>query len=217
MSENPLKCLICYDEPTEENPILKCETCDVSVHALCYGIKNKKEFKCSPCCEKVSNDICCALCDRPGGAMKKTTEPLKWVHVICVFFAKKSEFVCNESMEPIDISRVRMNKKLECTFCKDKFNCFKCATRLCKNGLHASCAIANGTIEERDGENDEISFFGYCSTECYSKVSKKRLSSENINSVMAAKAKKVLQSKARKENAKWIVDKNTTKTLEGKQ
>lgn len=119
MCDEPLKCSICYDETSEENPILKCENenCGVCAHVLCYGITNKKSFKCSPCTDNISNEsVFCALCEKPGVAMKKTTKPGKWVHVICVFFTKNAEFLCDESMEPINIERVRLSNKTPCIF-----------------------------------------------------------------------------------------------------
>lgn len=73
---------MCYDETMENNPIIKCEICEIGVHVLCYSIQDTNNFKCSPCAKDVSpSTVYCAICNKSGGAMKSTTKG-KWVKVI---------------------------------------------------------------------------------------------------------------------------------------
>lgn len=111
-----IECLLCSDEQTEDNQIIKCKNCSFSAHVLCYGIPDAGNFICAPCREnQCADDIECAICLKKGGVLKTTTNQ-KWAHVMCTLFMKGAEFVDSQSMEPIDISNCKLNKKLKCTF-----------------------------------------------------------------------------------------------------
>lgn len=201
-------CAMCYDETWKENPIIKCEKCEISVHVLCYSIRDTKNFKCSPCAKDVSpSTVYCAICNKSGGAMKTTTKG-KWVHVICIFFEPDSSFVNIETAEPVDIDDVDISKrKAKCVFCNEKSGAFECAKPGCKQRLHASCGLENWTIEEKVLKNGDIQFNGYCSEEHFngSSKSKKRLSSEYVKKVLNSKTGKQLYEKASKSNSDWII------------
>ena len=106
-------CAICDDgESAPHNKIIYCDSCDVGVHQLCYGVENIPEgdYFCIPCRylgrdsqqfdedqildENDENDfdmslpISCELCPIRKGAYVRTNMPDqgengKWVHAVC--------------------------------------------------------------------------------------------------------------------------------------
>lgn len=199
-----LNCILCADNPQEDNPILKCEKCDLSVHALCYGINDFDDFVCAPCLSNVSVDqIQCEICHRGNNAMKKTTSE-KWAHVICALFTNGAEFVSKDAMEPIDITNViQLKKKNVCVFCNGGFGTLKCCSNKCKKIVHPSCSLEHDCVQELLNDNDSITFLGFC-LEHKPNEKSKRLSSDNIK---FAKFSKQRKNAAAKKNADWITKK----------
>lgn len=103
-------CEICNDgEVTVDNQILFCESCNVAVHQMCYGIERVPDgdYYCLPC-KRLGRDkhslsqggvkpapkplpICCELCPLKQGAFVRTDVNQKdssnavdkWVHSVC--------------------------------------------------------------------------------------------------------------------------------------
>lgn len=201
MSEK--SCSNCYDPEEDDNQILCCEKCGLQVHVLCYGIENTEKFICSPCNGGVEN-VQCALCEKSGGAMKKTTDN-RWAHVICTFFTADAQFDDSFSMEPINITKVKPKKtQLACVFCNETAGTFTCCKRKCKMGLHAPCGHANNSLVEETTADDKISFLGYCNK--HKPTAKKgRLSSEGLKTVIKIKTKKQI-AQSKNENSMWILE-----------
>jgi hypothetical protein len=132
-------CDICKDgEVTPDNQILFCESCNVAVHQMCYGIEHVPEgdYYCMACRHlgrnrsAVSRDpeapkqaaaplpICCELCPLKQGAFIRTdVQPKngeetafgKWVHVICAKW-QGLNFVDNSKPDLIeDVAELKMN------------------------------------------------------------------------------------------------------------
>lgn len=198
------KCYLCSDPTKSENPILKCQKCDLVAHAMCYGITDVDNFVCSPCINGVSLDLIeCGICHRGQNALKKTTNE-GWVHVVCALFTNGAEFVDKTAMEPIDITKVvQSKKKLMCVYCDGKFGTLKCCTKKCKKYFHASCALENDCVEELLDEAENILFHGYCPEHKPNKKFK-RLSSDNITIAVNVKVNKQQVNAAAKKNADWI-------------
>lgn len=195
-------CSVCNDENDIENPITKCGKCDLQVHVLCYGIKNVDNFVCSPCNDQAS-DAQCAICNKLGGAMKKTTDN-RWAHVLCTFFISDARFVDTDTMEPVDVTKIRQpKKKLPCVFCNDTFGTLKCCK--CSKGLHAPCGFEHNTLIEEVNSDDTIAFLGYCDK--HKPVRKSRLSSEGLNAAVKLKTKKQIITQSNKDNSSWIIEK----------
>lgn len=205
--ENNIKCLLCSDESSEENEIKKCTDCGLSVHVLCYGIKNEEKFSCSPCREKVKIDeIECAICQKKGGAFKTTTNE-KWAHVIWALFYKGTAFEDNELMEPINITNCKFNKTRKCVFCDTAIGVVKCKTRNCQSVLHASCGLTNDTLKEKHKDDGSIEFVGFCKLHGKSEGKDgKRLSADNVKKFLYSKQQKMQKNHAAKSNAEWIVN-----------
>lgn len=208
MSENKA-CCICRDPEDNDNQIIKCGQCDVQVHVLCYGLENIDHFLCSPC-NANAGVVRCGICEKPGGAMKKTTDN-RWVHVLCTFFTADSRFIDTDTMEPIDITGVKPSKKKSpCVFCSEFCGTFKCCQSSCKKALHAPCGLENNTLLEVVNRDNTIASLGYCDAHATIQIaSKKRLSSENLNAAIRLKTNKQKTAQANKDNSDWILKKTT--------
>lgn len=203
------KCLVCVDKHTKDNPILKCKNCEVKVHMLCYGIQSRRNFVCSPCIQKVKSDlVTCVLCSKKGGAMKLTTDR-RFVHVICALFVKNTQIANSDTMEPINITKVRFPKiKLPCIFCEGTYGTLKCVIRNCRNYMHASCGSENGCLKEELDNKELIKFVGYCKEHVPSGQNQiKRLSSDNLKQAITLKVSTQLKAAASKQNSNWVRDK----------
>lgn len=198
-------CSVCKDPEGKDNPILKCEQCELEVHVLCYGIQNVEKFVCSPCIAK-AGVVRCALCEKPGGAMKKTTDD-RWAHVLCTFFTADSRFVDTSTMEPIDITKIKQpRKKLPCVFCNETCGTFKCSQKQCLNAIHATCGLEKNSLVEEVKADDTIVFQGYCDVHAKDpNDKKKRLSSDRLTAAIRQKTNKQNISQANKENSDWIL------------
>ncbi|CAN0145268.1 unnamed protein product, partial [Discosporangium mesarthrocarpum] len=101
-------CMVCFDgTPEDNNQILFCDGCNMSVHQGCYGVRDVPEgdFFCQRC-HKVAYEmdiVRCALCPLVHGAMKRTTDN-RWVHLACAMWAPGAVITNIESMGPVDIS-----------------------------------------------------------------------------------------------------------------
>lgn len=208
-----LMCSMCKDQNDDENPIKTCSKCELNVHVCCYGIQNTENFICSPCGNE-AGDVTCALCEKPKGALKKTTDG-RYVHVLCTLFTEAAQFIDKDLMEPIDISGVKPPKKrAPCVYCNENMGTFKCCK--CSKALHAICGHENNSLVEKVLPNDDIKFLGYCNKHLPNTV-KKRLSSEGLTAAVKLKKKKGSIARSNQENSKWILDKidSQLKTTDG--
>lgn len=84
-NHNPddIVCLVCNDGDYEDNNlIVYCSNCQMTVHQNCYGIVNipEEDWLCYPCQfynDERAKDIECILCPIKGGAMKPSNLKLK--------------------------------------------------------------------------------------------------------------------------------------------
>lgn len=208
-SINMTSCCVCEDEITPENPIYTCCGCKMTVHQLCYGIEDGIEnWKCSPCFLNQTSFVKCQLCLQKGGAMKQT-QCSKWIHVICALFTSGVTIMNDETMEPIDISKISEKKRNKmCSICYSTqgFSSF-CANKKCKNRLHVTCGQKHGTLKEDvSSENGSIQFLAYCKNH-KPKESFRRVSSESIKNVVTRKNRNVRKNnQVNNENSDWILN-----------
>lgn len=203
-TSEPLKCCVCDNPPSIEDPIINCGGCNINVHVCCYGIEEPFfDWKCSVCLEGLQKEnIICALCLKNDGAMKRT-ECKQWVHVICALFMEGVEFPDVSSMEPVNIKKVSITKLNKCCiFCElsDGY-CMKCSTKNCRNFFHVSCAHNRGTLSEENVADGGIDFRGYCDRH----NRKKRLSVDNVKNVIGSKRKEVILKNRLSADASWIL------------
>ncbi|XP_071480917.1 lysine-specific demethylase 4C-like isoform X2 [Diadema antillarum] len=139
------------------SPILSCMTCNLAVHASCYGEappRNVVAWTCQRCTEEDWSAVCC-LCNLRGGALRHTTHG-KWAHIMCAMAIPEVRFVNVLERHPIDCSNISEARlKLKCFFCRSfiKYSpkygsCIQCSVGKCAISFHVTCANAAGVIME---------------------------------------------------------------------
>ncbi|KAH7281577.1 hypothetical protein KP509_36G054100 [Ceratopteris richardii] len=174
------ECCICNGgENAPDNPVYECASCHVLVHKSCYGIekywkrgKKRQKWKCKKC-EAVAEgnippDIRCSLCCKQGGALKPSTEPHKWAHVVCALYTNETYFVNPDAMEPIDglsaaDARAKRQKR-QCVLCGMREGSVeRCSVPGCKAVFHVSCGVNQGASFEFQHSNQQVtSVLIYC-------------------------------------------------------
>ncbi|XP_075896722.1 lysine-specific demethylase 4B isoform X2 [Nelusetta ayraudi] len=153
----------CKNEPPPTNyrigedgtsVLLCCSSCQMQVHASCYGVKPDsvgESWTCSRCARGAWVVECC-LCNLRGGALKTTTDN-RWVHVICAIAVAEARFVNAIDREPVDVSAVPESRKnLKCVFCHNKTAnqnrgaCIQCSENECTTSFHVTCAQIAGVV-----------------------------------------------------------------------
>lgn len=97
----------------------------------------------------------CALCEKGGGALKRTTD-WRWAHIACALYVPECYFHQDEGREPIDLSRVPPRRRqLKCGLCRRGGGaCVSCAEPGCTQSFHVSCAQEKGAaLEFREGKD----------------------------------------------------------------
>ena len=175
-------CEICLDgEVTPDNQILFCESCNVAVHQMCYGIDKVPEgdYYCIPCRrlghdkEQLKDDgqndsallpMCCELCPIRQGAFVRTDIPPKgtdtqdkFVHVLCAKWQGLNHIGNNKELVE-DVTNIRREFRrhhVKCDLCLgERGGMNKCmANNSCKKWFHVTCARAVGTMRVIHGEN----------------------------------------------------------------
>lgn len=168
-------CCICNGgENSVSNPVYRCESCAIYVHQSCYGIEEKfdagqaeslqtSHWLCRKCeaFGRANEHICCAICCKNGGALKPTTNPAKWAHVVCALYTNEAFFLNTDSMEPIDgVSAVEVRSRRQkrlCCFCGARVgSCERCSVYGCRGTFHISCGVTRGAYFELQHINDQV-------------------------------------------------------------
>uniref|UniRef100_A0A3P9MKP0 Lysine-specific demethylase 4B n=1 Tax=Oryzias latipes TaxID=8090 RepID=A0A3P9MKP0_ORYLA len=134
--------------------LLRCPSCEMQVHASCYGVKPdsvSSSWRCSRCTAGAWTVECC-LCNLRGGALKTTIDD-RWVHVICAIAVAEARFINAIDREPVDVSAVpETRKNLRCVFCHSKSSnqnrgaCIQCTYENCATSFHVTCAQIAGVL-----------------------------------------------------------------------
>lgn len=174
--EDDVACLICCTtESHDENLIVYCDGCDITVHQDCYGIQSLTEkWFCDVCrwnnCEKKSS-ISCALCPVRKGAYKRT-ECGQWVHVQCFLWIPELQLKCATacafelgSLDALDPDR----SQLRCELCHSMkgSGVIQCASPSCLAAFHATCASLAETYMLHQSSTwqaagESVDFIAYC-------------------------------------------------------
>lgn len=226
-----MPCEVCFNE--DESPLFKCQSCNLKVHTMCYGIDDSeqapKTWKCSKCLAVGLENVKCELCVRTTGALKPTTDN-RWVHVICSLFIDGCTFPNTDSMEPIDITEVKPNKNVFCYICsRNEKNTerrdgafVQCSQKSCNKYIHVTCGQKDRLLRETVTKRDSIHYHAFCSRDHLP-------ASSDLKKISGATAKKHrrsmfksptkgLVSKAQQENVKWVLGGtkvNTENNIEG--
>ena len=144
--EHQADCAVCLDgTSSDENAILFCDMCSLSVHQKCYGVIKVPEeiWLCKRCLYSPAATANCCLCSCKSGALKRSLDG-KWAHIVCAFWIPEVNFGSDRSREPVmGMDTIpSMRWKLTCFVCnqKGKGACLQCQHSNCLTAYHASCA-----------------------------------------------------------------------------
>ncbi|XP_011646275.1 uncharacterized protein LOC105432945 isoform X3 [Pogonomyrmex barbatus] len=131
----------------ENNKLLRCRECHVTVHASCYGITllpaDIQDWACDRCkCGARKNAICC-LCPMYGGPLKRTSDS-RWAHILCTLMIPGATFKDAINKDPINVLTLMTDVlQKKCCFCgQENGACLKC--NQCNNVFHPSCGLVAG-------------------------------------------------------------------------
>ncbi|KAL6430137.1 hypothetical protein ACFW04_007721 [Cataglyphis niger] len=130
----------------ENNKLLRCRECHVTVHASCYGITilptDIRNWACDRC-KAGRNDVMCCLCPMFGGPLKRTSDS-RWAHILCTLMVPGATFKDAINKDPINVLTIMEDScHKKCYFCGlDGGACLKC--NQCINVFHPSCGLAAG-------------------------------------------------------------------------
>lgn len=102
-------CCVCLgDQSGEDDEVIECDACGVSVHESCYGVSEEdvlddalsnhsnissdstEPWFCEACRRSVRNPTC-ELCPNSGGIFKQT-DTGRWVHMVCALYTRGVTF-----------------------------------------------------------------------------------------------------------------------------
>ncbi|EFN86038.1 uncharacterized protein LOC105181802 [Harpegnathos saltator] len=132
-------------EPENEK-LLRCRECQVTVHASCYGITvvptDVRNWACDKC-KAGRNDVMCCLCPMYGGAMKRTSDS-RWAHILCTLMVPGATFKDAINKDPINVLTIMADTcHKKCCFCEQQGGaCLTCSQ--CTNVFHPSCGLVAG-------------------------------------------------------------------------
>ncbi|CAL7935405.1 unnamed protein product [Xylocopa violacea] len=130
----------------ENNKLLRCRECHVTVHASCYGITvlpiDLRNWACDKCKAGKTQVMCC-LCPMRGGALKRTSDS-NWAHILCALLLPGVTFKDAINKDPINVLTIKPdNVKQQCCYCGQTDGaCLKC--NQCSNLFHPSCGLVSG-------------------------------------------------------------------------
>ncbi|KAG7202354.1 hypothetical protein KM043_018681 [Ampulex compressa] len=133
---------------SENDKLLRCRECHVTVHASCYGITvlptDIRNWACDKCRAGKSHVMCC-LCPMFGGAVKRTSDS-GWAHILCALLLPGVTFKDAINKDPINVLTIKTDTvKKQCRYCGQKDGaCLNCSQ--CTNLFHPSCGLVAGAI-----------------------------------------------------------------------
>ncbi|XP_076674562.1 lysine-specific demethylase 4B isoform X2 [Andrena cerasifolii] len=130
----------------DNDKLLRCRECHVTVHASCYGITvlptDVRNWACD-ICKAGKTQVMCCLCPMRGGALKRTSDS-NWAHILCALLLPGVTFKDAINKDPINVLTIkpRIVKQL-CCYCGQKDGaCLNCSQ--CSNLFHPSCGLISG-------------------------------------------------------------------------
>ncbi|KAF7379079.1 hypothetical protein HZH66_015313 [Vespula vulgaris] len=131
---------------SENDKLLRCRECHVTVHASCYGITvlptDPSNWACDKC-KAGKTDVMCCLCPMRGGAVKRTSDG-GWAHILCALILPGVTFKDAINKDPINVLTIRTDiLKQQCCYCGYSDGaCLSCSQ--CNNLFHPSCGLVAG-------------------------------------------------------------------------
>ena len=142
--EHQADCAVCLEGwSNEDNAILFCDMCCLSVHQGCYGVLRVPDdiWLCRRCLNSPAAPASCCLCPCKSGALKQSLDG-QWCHVTCAFFSPGVTFGDLIAREPLLGLDSVMGRGLTCSVCgvQNKGSCLTCQHPACSEAYHATCA-----------------------------------------------------------------------------
>ncbi|KAL3221420.1 hypothetical protein MRX96_029413 [Rhipicephalus microplus] len=173
-------CAVCLgDISIEDDEIVECDCCGVSVHEGCYGITDSDSVMSTgsssstepwfcDACRAGQKEPICELCPNSGGIFKET-DVGKWVHLVCALYIPGVAFGNVEKLTPVTLFEMPYSRwgAKSCVLCEDERLsrtgvCITCDAGMCKASFHVTCAQREGLLSEASMEEIADPFFAYC-------------------------------------------------------
>lgn len=117
-------CSVCLgDQIDDDDEVIECDSCGVSVHEACYGVSSDdgesddassvhsnlssgttEPWFCEPCRRSIKNPFC-ELCPNTGGIFKQT-DTGRWVHVVCALYTRGVTFENVETLSEVSLFEI---------------------------------------------------------------------------------------------------------------
>ncbi|UYV74736.1 PHF14 [Cordylochernes scorpioides] len=176
-----LICSVCLSDASGENDeIVECDCCGVSVHESCYGISDSDSVvsttsSCSTepwfcdACKAGNPKPHCELCPNFGGIFKET-DVGKWVHLVCALYIPGVAFGDVDKLSPVTLFEMPYTRwgAKACMLCEDERYsctgvCISCDAGMCRSNFHITCAQREGLLSQASTIEDIADpFFAYC-------------------------------------------------------
>lgn len=152
-------CLVCYETSNQQNIII-CAECKLTVHLQCYGCRTKiisEDWKCRYCCynekqgiDESKNNYCikCRICNQENvfGALKPCANDNGFAHLVCALLSPFTYVRNHCHYSPIfNIEKCQQLYKildqLYCNICNKSHATIKCRIKGCKVLYHPICLL----------------------------------------------------------------------------
>ncbi|XP_058444735.1 PHD finger protein 14 [Malaya genurostris] len=209
-------CCACLgDRSDDQNEIVECDGCGVTVHEGCYGVSESTSVSstissCSTepwfceACRAGVFDPDCELCPNKGGIFKET-DVGKWVHLVCALYVPGVAFGEVDQLSSVTLFEMPYNKwgAKTCSLCDDaKFSrtgvCIGCDAGMCKTYFHVTCAQYAGLLSEAHSEEADQAdpFYAHCKIHSDKTLIKHR--KRNYNAIRLKAEQRKLEQEAKK-------------------
>lgn len=211
----PICCACLGDRSDDQNEIVECDGCGVTVHEGCYGVSESTSVSstissCSTepwfceACKAGIADPDCELCPNKGGIFKET-DVGKWVHLVCALYVPGVAFGEVDQLSSVTLFEMPYNKwgAKTCSLCDDtKFArtgvCIGCDAGMCKTYFHVTCAQYAGLLSEAHSEEADQAdpFYAHCKIHSDKTLIKHR--KRNYNAIKLKAYNRKMEQEARK-------------------
>ncbi|XP_050074320.1 PHD finger protein 14 [Anopheles maculipalpis] len=210
-------CCACLgDRSDDQNEIVECDGCGVTVHEGCYGVSectsvtstisscSTEPWFCDACRAGVENPDC-ELCPNKGGIFKET-DVGKWVHLVCALYVPGVAFGEVDQLSSVTLFEMPYNKwgAKTCCLCEDARLartgvCIGCDAGMCKTYFHVTCAQYYGLLSEAHSEEADQAdpFYAHCKIHSDKSLIKHR--KRNYNAIKMKAVQRQLEEESRRE------------------
>ncbi|XP_063978608.1 lysine-specific demethylase 4A-like isoform X2 [Diachasmimorpha longicaudata] len=130
----------------ENDKLLRCRECHVTVHASCYGITvlptDLPNWACDKCKAGMVQATCC-LCPMRGGAVKRTSDS-RWAHILCALLIPGVTFKDPVNKDPINVLTIKTDLVRQTCSCCDQRDGVCLGCHVCGALFHPSCGLVTG-------------------------------------------------------------------------